>query len=187
MSNHDAAWWCDYESWREARDAGGNEAFVRHYLKEYWIEREAKMDKSPDLTSEMNIWNIEGLKLQDVRAWEEQRRQARAQERPYAMQGASGDGKVRRPMTETEEKVVERALRLFGVIKDARNKSELEANLRVACELLGEEREPPKPMTPEERAVIEAAKALAGERRIPFSAEDVAAWNSLREAVRRLP
>jgi hypothetical protein len=95
----------------------------------------------------------------------------------------------KRPMTDAEEKVLERALKWWAAT--AADNKDAEANLDAACYGLMEERQP-KLITPEERAVVEAARTYTEEH--GDEPESAALWPSLRErlvqlraAVRRLP
>ena len=132
----------------------------------------------------------------------------------YARQGASGDGKVRRhayeddpntggsigtviegkrrPMTEAEERLMERALdwnscreKESALGPEARAKLDL---VRSAARAVTTERQPLRPITAEELAVIEAAKGFAEWNAVTAmrGIEPLPTLQKLLDAVRRL-
>lgn len=78
----------------------------------------------------------------------------------HAMQGATGDGCVRdkRPMTEAEERLVEAALEFRRLPEATEARATARRNVDAWANAVENERQP-RPITPEERAVVEAAKA----------------------------
>lgn len=126
-----------------------------------------------------------GQEARDERvAWKESR------ESGHAMQGASGDGRVRRPMTEAEERLIEQVMKVDAESYAGAEGTEacrwLNSILEKAASVRGERR-PKEPMTPEERAVIEAAKAWrASLEEMGMGRQYSGTTSRLLDAVRRL-
>ena len=84
----------------------------------------------------------------------------------HAMVGATGDGRAhpeRRPMTEAEERLVEAAIAWRAQNGEVYDKGTTSDNLCIWIRAVVNERNPPppRPITPEELAVIEVAKVVA--------------------------
>lgn len=118
----------------------------------------------------------------------------------HAMQGATGDGCVRdkRPMTEAEERFIEAAIhakRIGSLCGTALMLDEMDQLMKERTP------KPVEPITPEERAVVEAAKGLLTRAVETFAAKSMddgslfihmrgateEQWGKFLLAVRRLP